>query len=162
MSRVQDFQLRFASLPIQDPAGGTIVVRRNGFTLVELLVVIAIIGVLMAMLLPAVQAARESGRRVTCGNRLRQHALATQQYVERDGAYPGAFKTLTVRGTYPVYATWSVQLLPDLEQQSLYDRYLDGAQPKTPLSVFQCPSDSTINESKTDTSYVANHGVKGG
>lgn len=137
--------------------------RRKGFTLVELLVVIAIIGVLMAMLLPAVQAARESGRRVTCANRLRQHALATSQYVERNGFYPGAFKILDGgRGLYPVYATWSVQLLPDLEQQDLYDRYLDVTQPKTPLAVFRCPSDWTLNEGNTDTSYVANHGVKGG
>ncbi|QDU91603.1 putative major pilin subunit [Pirellulimonas nuda] len=62
--------------------------RRGGFTLVELLVVIAIIGILVAMLLPAVQAARESARRLQCSNQIKQIGLAAQTHVASLGFWP--------------------------------------------------------------------------
>src|ERR1051326_7938554 len=65
--------------------------KRNAFTLVELLVVIAIIGTLVALLLPAVQHAREASRRSTCASNIRNIALATLQYEERFRSYPGLF-----------------------------------------------------------------------
>ncbi len=61
---------------------------RRAFTLVELLVVIAIIGILIALLLPAIQAARESANKTTCGNQLRQWALAIQNYQDSQKAFP--------------------------------------------------------------------------
>ena len=63
--------------------------RRRGFTLVELLVVIAIIGVLIALLLPAIQAARESARRATCINQMKQRGIALQNYVSAKKCLPG-------------------------------------------------------------------------
>src|SRR5262245_28497707 len=93
--------------------------RLPGFTLVELLAVIAIIGMLIALLLPAVQAARESGRRAQCSNNLRQVGLAAQLFENNYSYYP-----VGKMGSYsgaPVYARWSVhaQLLPFLEQSAL-------------------------------------------
>src|SRR5262250_614277 len=91
--------------------------RKLGFTLVELLVVIAIIGVLVALLLPAVQAARESARRTQCSNNLKQVVLAMTQYSD------------TYRGAFPVaeynwgWGTWLVGLLPYIEQKALFDQY---------------------------------------
>ena len=64
--------------------------KSRGFTLVELLVVIAIIGVLVALLLPAVQAAREASRRSSCQNKIRQLSIAVQNYESANGAYPTA------------------------------------------------------------------------
>src|SRR5262245_10197885 len=91
--------------------------KRAGFTLVELLVVIAIIGVLVALLLPAVQAARESARRAQCSNNLKQLGLAVTQYGD---TYKGAFPV----GSYACcYGTWLVALLPYIEQKSLFDNY---------------------------------------
>jgi prepilin-type N-terminal cleavage/methylation domain-containing protein/prepilin-type processing-associated H-X9-DG protein len=89
---------------------------KAGFTLVELLVVIAIIGVLIALLLPAVQAAREAGRRSQCANNLRQNILATQNYMAAMKVVPPA-----VDWTQSATASWSVQarLLPFMEQASL-------------------------------------------
>jgi prepilin-type N-terminal cleavage/methylation domain-containing protein len=89
---------------------------RRGFTLVELLVVIAIIGVLVALLLPAVQAARESARRMKCGNNLKQIGLALHMYHDNLGSFPpGAIVTNNL--------AWNVLVLPYLEQSALYGRF---------------------------------------
>src|SRR3954463_10591619 len=69
-----------------------------GFTLVELLIVIAIIGTLVALLLPAVQHARESSRRSSCANNIRQIVLANLQYEDRFKRFPGLFETLSAEG----------------------------------------------------------------
>ena len=94
---------------------------RKAFTLVELLVVIAIIGILIALLLPAVQAAREAARRIQCRNNLRQVAVALHNYHTAQNSFPaGAY--------YPVDEsprnrhTWLESLMPYLELQSVYDR----------------------------------------
>src|SRR6478736_3073948 len=90
---------------------------KRGFTLVELLVVIAIIGVLVALLLPAVQAAREAARRSQCSNNLKQVILATTNYSD---VYRGAFPV----GEYNCcWGTWLVALLPYVEQKALFDQY---------------------------------------
>jgi prepilin-type N-terminal cleavage/methylation domain-containing protein len=88
----------------------------GGFTLVELLVVIAIIGVLMGLLLPAVQMARESARRTQCQNNLRQWGLAFQQY-------EGVQREIPPARPADGFLTWPVLLLPYLEQKNLYDRF---------------------------------------
>ena len=85
--------------------------RRRGFTLVELLVVIAIIGVLVALLLPAVQAAREAARRNSCVNHLKQIGLAVQNYHDSLGQYPSGREAVDMRAV-----SWAFNLLPYLEQ----------------------------------------------
>jgi len=93
--------------------------RRFGFTLVELLVVIAIIGVLVALLLPAVQSAREASRRVQCTNHLRQWTLAMHNYNDTNGFLPyGPREVPTTRRHSWVPALW-----PYIEQKGLYDQY---------------------------------------
>jgi prepilin-type N-terminal cleavage/methylation domain-containing protein len=90
---------------------------RQGFTLVELLVVIAIIGVLVALLLPAVQTAREAARRMQCGNHIRQIGLALQNYHDTYNAFPpGAFK-----GVCGYKMGWVVRIFPYLEQAPRFD-----------------------------------------
>ncbi len=86
---------------------------RRGFTLVELLVVIAIIGVLVALLLPAVQAAREAARRSSCSNNLHQHGIALHNYHDIHLTYPMGWSN---RGQ-----GWSACILPFIEQGTLYD-----------------------------------------
>ena len=106
---------------------------RRGFTLVELLVVIAIIGVLVALLLPAVQFARESARRITCGNNLKQIGVALQLYHDTFKVFPpakigsGSQSGNFTSSTQAVANTtgW-VLLLPQLEQQGLYNKYNFG------------------------------------
>ena len=98
--------------------------RPGGFTLVELLVVIAIIGILIALLLPAVQAAREAARRSQCTNNLKQLALGVHNYADIHKAFPPK-KAGTTQGTCTNYnanfGSGMMRLMPFYEQQALYD-----------------------------------------
>ncbi len=100
-----------------------------GFTLIELLVVIAIIGVLIALLLPAVQSAREAARRAQCTNNLKQLGLALANYESANGSYPGSYpgSRYGVPNDHPDsgWGCWSphTMLLPFLEQRNIYDRF---------------------------------------
>ena len=90
--------------------------KSRGFTLVELLVVIAIIGVLVALLLPAVQAAREAARRMNCQNNLKQIGLACHNFHDVFGVLPNAYGPTTG-------LSWHVYILPYIEQQNLYNLF---------------------------------------
>ncbi len=92
--------------------------RARGFTLVELLVVIAIIGVLVALLLPAIQAARESARRSECMNHLKQIGLAIQNHHDAKKQYP-----MGRNGRNSMSVSWAYFLLPQIEEPALYDAY---------------------------------------
>ncbi len=110
---------------------------RSAFTLVELLVVIAIIGVLVALLLPAVQAARESARRMQCMNNLHNLGIAMHNYHSAVGNFPpassandreiefGPLRAKLVDG-YTLHANWVILLLPFMEQQTLFDSFEFG------------------------------------
>jgi prepilin-type N-terminal cleavage/methylation domain-containing protein/prepilin-type processing-associated H-X9-DG protein len=138
---------------------------RRAFSLVELLVVIAIIGVLVSLLLPAVQAARESARRMQCVNNLRQIALATQNFESANKHLPASgdvelqLRTYagvtfdSFRQTLGRQFSWVVFLLPYLEQQQLFDQFdLDktvfeqSSDPQASvLEQLLCPSDTARN-----------------
>jgi len=97
--------------------------QKSGFTLVELLVVIAIIGILVALLLPAVQAAREAARRMSCGNNMKQISLATHNYHDTYKSFP-----MGVRGARPGGwgVSWYVGMLPFCEQSPMFDKWVWG------------------------------------
>ncbi len=138
---------------------------RPGFTLVELLVVIAIIGILIALLLPAVQAAREAARRSQCTNNLKQLGLALHNYHDAVLKFPPAILTKYV-GTAmsSTCCAWGAFVLPYMEQQSLYDTVRPGEGSiysavnddpvrrqamQTPIATHNCPSD-IIKENGTN------------
>ena len=108
----------------------------RGFTLVELLVVIAIIGILVALLLPAVQAARGAARRIKCNNNLKQFGLAAQNYHDVHKTFPRyGFRSFqpTEQDRWRIWQGYSVHtmLLPYMEQQALYSRVHMGPAPGT-------------------------------
>ena len=139
--------------------------KRRGFTLVELLVVITIIGMLMALLLPAVQSARETARRAICMNNQKQLSLAALEYESAHRAFPGYKNTISKNsdGTSKRDSTWVVPLFPNLERTDLYRLWRD-ATVTTPPSVFMrlliCPSDppETTTRGSTPLAYVVNCG----
>jgi prepilin-type N-terminal cleavage/methylation domain-containing protein/prepilin-type processing-associated H-X9-DG protein len=125
---------------------------RQGFTLVELLVVIAIIGILIALLLPAVQAAREAARRMSCSNNLKQIGLGLHNHHEAKGVLPPGGVNTGGNGTR-CYTTWSIEILPYIEQQTLYNKYdqknFNEHPNNTPVtqsrvSAYECPTDTLV------------------
>ncbi len=129
--------------------------RTTGFTLVELLVVIAIIGVLVALLLPAVQAAREAARRSQCSNNLRQIGLAVLNYEAARQTLPAGSTTDTPNIGGPYRSTWAIDILPYLEQQAIFDlwdqeaRLIEASNQRlreTFVTVYECPSDQGLGE----------------
>ncbi|MCC9608668.1 DUF1559 domain-containing protein [Blastopirellula sp. JC732] len=150
--------------------------RNHGFTLVELLVVIAIIGVLIALLLPAVQQAREAARRMQCSNNLKQLGLAFHNYHDTYGKFmPGG---LTPNVTYPL--GWVPRLFPFFEQgtrydamEALYPAYMMNRSPYRshdqtnpifgPVPSLSCPS-SPLGDTASDhavTSFFPNTQIQG-
>jgi prepilin-type N-terminal cleavage/methylation domain-containing protein/prepilin-type processing-associated H-X9-DG protein len=146
--------------------------KRQAFTLVELLVVIAIIGVLVALLLPAVQAARESARRAQCQNNLKQIGLAMLNYEDTFKTLPGG-----VGRWGCCWGTWQVRILPFIEQRAMADLYRNsdgndatgpryGAAPNNTnvttkrIKALTCPSDrpNAPTGNITNHNYAVNFG----
>jgi prepilin-type N-terminal cleavage/methylation domain-containing protein/prepilin-type processing-associated H-X9-DG protein len=142
---------------------------KRAFTLVELLVVIAIIGILVALLLPAVQAAREAARRLGCVNNLMQLGLAVQNYESAFRAYPAG----TINPTGPIvnesqgyHHNWMAQLLPYMEEQVTYNHidfqvgvYHDNNKPvrQIRIAMHHCPSDPSAPSDAVASSYAGVH-----
>src|SRR3954471_23461251 len=98
--------------------------QERGFTLVELLVVIAIIGVLVALLLPAVPLAREAARRIQCSNQIKQLGLALHNFHDVNQMFPAAEDDLPTSPSNAVWkASWVPRIFPFIEQQALYSQY---------------------------------------
>ncbi len=131
----------------------------RAFTLVELLVVIAIIGVLMGLLLPAVQSAREAGRRVTCTNNQYQIALAASRFNDSSGFMPGWRNSLaTTSGT--LFPSWPVMILPFVERSDIYRAWQQGTTTSPPyVSLFVCPSTPADSMSNPILAYAGNCGT---
>ncbi|QDS90204.1 hypothetical protein EC9_44110 [Rosistilla ulvae] len=146
---------------------------RRGFTLVELLVVIAIIGILVGLLLPAVQQAREAARRMQCTNHLKQFGLALHNYHDTFNALPyrqgGPDQSTVAAANPPRRFSGFVSLLPFIEQENLYEAALTNTQyvwntgfapwqAKSQVAEFLCPSDSLVGSPYAEINYSLSMG----
>jgi prepilin-type N-terminal cleavage/methylation domain-containing protein len=136
--------------------------RRDAFTLIELLVVLAIIAVLIGLLLPAVQKVREAANRMQCSNNLKQQALAVQNYASANSNRlpPANFLYAPTGAQGSTYFA----LLPYLEQASLFAIYTQNGQGylgvgPTPLKVFQCPSDPTVQNGIAEGQGLSSYSI---
>jgi prepilin-type N-terminal cleavage/methylation domain-containing protein/prepilin-type processing-associated H-X9-DG protein len=144
------------------------IVSRHGFTLIEVLVVITIIAVLIGLLLPAVQAARESARRVQCTNNIRQLGLAVHQYIDSTGVLPPSM-VLAGSGTKVAWSNgWSIhmRILPAIGQQNsfnalnfsvAYQDHVNTTVTSQVIATFLCPSEA--NQQPTSHQTFGNVGV---
>ena len=142
------------------------ITQRRGFTLVELLVVIAIIGILVALLLPAVQAAREAARRMQCSNNLKQLGLALHNYESTFRTMPPSRLNPDTEiednlGNYSAYQSWTALVLPFIEQENLQDeidfnnawsRLLNRPAVSKQMDTYICPS--TPGSDRVDPHWV--------
>ena len=137
--------------------------RIAGFTLVELLVVIAIIGVLVALLLPAVQQAREAARRMQCTNNIKQMVLASHNYHDTYGAFPIGSNQYNHTGLVGNrgFMGWAIAILPFIEQGNLFELYdstrdslssVNQAVRETSIDAYNCPSDIGVGKQLTPES----------
>ncbi|MCI0334738.1 MAG: DUF1559 domain-containing protein [Planctomycetes bacterium] len=150
--------------------------ERRGFTIVELLVVIAIIGVLVALLLPAIQAARESARKSSCRNNLHQVGVAMHNYESAFGRLPPGYKYAAGSQGNALGHSWTDMLLPFMELQSMYDAInfkkpiydpVNAAVRQQHIDTLLCPTDDVSptgfvemgDERYAMACYVANFGT---
>lgn len=134
---------------------------RKAFTLVELMVVIVVIAILIGLLLPAINRAREMGRRTACTNNVYQIALAMSQFNDSTGFLPGwRNQLLTTAGNATV--AWPVMILAQIDRNDVYKTWTAGAGLTPPVSLFMCPSTPPSNDSVPVLAYAGISVTAGG
>lgn len=139
--------------------------QRGAFTLVELMVIVAVIALLLGLLLPAVQSARDAARRTVCSNQLRQIGIAFNTFHTSNGQFPAGSDV----APRDIGLSWRVHLLPFLDQTSIYEVIDPSVGPNgtkagwayanSELPIFHCPSQSNATSNRADYSGVMGAGT---